>query len=411
MAISISENIFEVDLRPAGWPDDPDVRRAAGWFSSYIDAAEWKRRRFAALERFVNHATSQPVADSAGDGRFYAADDQFGWYLFLAQAYVDHPIIYDYMYGSRVIPIFRAIGRNLDLINQVDGVEDRVRRIVGDEKAQPNGGLFELLVAAAYCREGATVKFLPERRGQAKTHDLDVSLDGKIWAVECKRMETGEYIEKERTLARELWTPVANDLRVREFNVLVKVRFNAELSTVPKDYFAIHAITWLKSNRQTPHVWSDEYSSGEMGTLDLTPLQSLLRTDDVALNSSRMLELLTGEYKRNAKAIDMMIVRLADNPLYIKECSHAIVFDWESRSTAAIDKKARDVLKRLSDGVAQLPDDRPGVVHIAFEAVDGMDVEAARFDKIKKSTQGFDARGKPLEFVCINWFAPESPPD
>lgn len=81
--------------------------------------------------------------------------DAFGWYLFLGEAYLDHNWNYEPMYGSRVIPVLKAIGRSLPLLLDTPGIEDRVLRMVDKERAQPNGPLFELLVAAAYHRAGA----------------------------------------------------------------------------------------------------------------------------------------------------------------------------------------------------------------------------------------------------------------
>jgi hypothetical protein len=55
-------------------------------------------------------------------------------------------------------------------------MDDRVKRLVGAERRQPNGTLFEPLVASAYRRAGAEVAFRPEAPGQKKTHDLDVAI-------------------------------------------------------------------------------------------------------------------------------------------------------------------------------------------------------------------------------------------
>jgi len=97
----------------------------------------------------------------------------------------------------------------------VRGLDTRVRRLIGAEKRQPNGGLFELLVAGAYRRAGAEVAFLDEKPGRARTHYIDVCLNGRTWAVECKRMETSEYGERERARMRELWGPSATWLTTR----------------------------------------------------------------------------------------------------------------------------------------------------------------------------------------------------
>ena len=58
-----------------------------------------------------------------------------------------------------------------------------------------------------------------------------------------------------------------------------------------------------------------------------------------------------------------------------------------------------------------LPDGRPGIVHIGFEAVDGLDVETVRHQKVMASVAQFDPHEKALEYVYVHWFAPESPPN
>lgn len=406
----ISPDIFEIDLRPEGWPDDPALRRAVDWLLSFVNPEEWKDRRFAALQHFIDSATGHRTAPT-DKGRFFDDKDRFAWYLFLGQAFLDHPTIYDFMYGSRVVPILTSIGRDLELLRSVGGVETRVRRMIGPEKGQPNACLFELLVAAAYRRAGATVNFLEEHPGVAKTHDMDVLLNGNNWAIECKRMEDGEFAEAERTRARELWLPLAHAFHNKGLSVLASVDFVKEMSAVPDDYLFRKAQKWLDIGALFPHGWSDEYSVGKLQYLDLGPLQRTLAIDDVAINSSRMHELLLGHYKRNAHIISSLHIQLADNPLYANSCDAGCVFDWTSRSDASIDRRARDVLKRVADGCRQLPNGRPSIVHIGFEAVDDMNVEAIRYEKVMRSLANFDPLEKQLEYVFVTWFAPESPPD
>lgn len=406
----ISPDIFDVDLKPEGWPDDPDLRKGVEWLLSFIKPDDWKKRRFAALQRFVD-SIAGAGDDPTGKGRFFDERDLVAWYLFLGQAFLDHPTIYDFVYGSRVVPVITTIGRDLELLQGVRGVDARVRRMVEQERSQPNACLFELLVAAAYRREGAEVAFLEEQPGVAKTYDMDISLGDTTWAVECKRLEGGEYTEAERTRARELWLPVAHEFHTHGLSVICTADFLVELKSVPNHYLPRKAYEWIDGGAVLPLTWSDGISVGSIKLLDLRPLQAVLATDDVAMNSSRMHELLTGRYKNNAHIISSLLVKSADNPVCIDACEAGCVFDWESRSEAAIDKKARDIFKRLADGCAQLPDGRPGILHIGFEAVDGLDVEAVRHVKVMKSVSQFDPGDKALESVYVHWFAPESPPD
>lgn len=393
------------DPRPDHWPDNPELRRAVDWFKSFIPPAQWAQRREQAARRLYLSA----MGIGAGDGRFFDAKDGFGWYLFLAEALLDHIGNYDYVFGSRVIPVFQAIGRDLDLLLQVDGLAPRVQRMVGKERGQPNGGLFELLVAACYRRAGANVAFIEEHPGQGQTHDMDVTLQGRTWAVECKRMETGEYGESERLQIRQLWSDSASHLAQGERSTLCQASFKVELKAVPPDYLKAKVLEWLASGRKQL-TWTDATAAGSIAALDLRPLQKLLSTDLVLGSSHRILELLTGRYVRNANYQTLLRTRPGDNPRYVDECDLAVVLNWESLSEEALNSKARDIRKKLSEANAQLPEGRPSIVHIGFEAVEGDKVERLRHAKILATARQFDPGAKQLEYVYCHYFVPESPP-
>lgn len=393
------------DPRPDHWPDNPELRRAVDWFKSFIPPAQWAQRREQAARRLYLSA----IGIGAGDGRFFDAKDGFGWYLFLAEALLDHIGNYDYVFGSRVVPLFQAIGRDLDLLRQVDGLAPRVQRMVGKERGQPNGGLFELLVAACYRRAGASVAFVEEQPGQAQTHDMDVTLHGSTWAIECKRMETGEYGESERLQIRQLWSESSAHLVRGEHNTLCQVSFQVELKTVPQNYLQDKVLEWIASGKK-PLTWRDATATGGIATLDLRPLQKVLSTDLVLGSSHRILELLTGRYVRNAHYQTLLRTRPGHNPRYVDECDLAVVLDWESLSEEALSSKARDIRKKLSEANAQLPEERPSIVHIGFEAVEGDKVERLRHAKILATARQFDPGAKQLEYVYCHYFVPESPP-
>jgi hypothetical protein len=86
------------------------------------------------------------------------------------------------------------------------------------------------------------------------------------------------------------------------------------------------------------------------------------------------------------------------------------LLQWETLAPAAVEGKARDVLRKVAEANDQLPVDKSGIVHIGFEALEGDLVERARYDKILTSLGRFDPRGKPLRYVYCHYFVPESPP-
>lgn len=392
--------------RPDFWPNNPELRRAVDWFKGFMPHEQWIQRREQAARRLYLSA----IGVNSGDGRFFDTKDSFGWYLFLAEALLDHIGNYDYVFGSRVVPIFERIGRDLDLLLQIEGIEPRIQRIVTKKRGQPNGGLFELLVAACYRRTGAHVAFVDEKPGEVRTHDMDVTLHGQTWAIECKRMEVGEYGERERLQVGRLWKASSEHLAQLERSTLCRASFHVELSNIPTDYLAEKVHLWLTSG-QEGLAWDDAISTGSIETLDLKPLQNVLATDIVLGSSHRILELLTGRYVRNAQYQTLLKIRPGDNPRYVEACDHAVVLHWESLSDAALNGKARDIRKKLSEATDQLPDGRQSIIHIGFEAVEGDRVERLRYEKILTTARQFDPGDKQLEYVYCHYLVPESPPD
>lgn len=410
MDFKIPDDIFTPPQdRHESWPDHPDLRQAVNWLKSFMPGEDWINRRDAAFKRLYAAAIGQ-LNDPSGKGRFFAENDTFGWYLFLADAYLDHIWNYEPVFGARVVPTLMAIGRNLPFLVSILGVEARVKKMVGADRRQPNGGLFELLVAAAYRRCGANVEFVEERPGERRTHDMNVELNGQVWAIECKRMETGEYGERERARMRGLWGPSDAFLTKKKISVFCDAHFKVEIDSVPDDYFAKIIIQWLESPFSLVS-WDDEIGCGFVKPPDLSALKKELANNYILSAGPRVIELLTGQYIRNASYLSSLAFKPADNPRYMDDCSVAVVLRWESMSPASIDGKARDILKKLSEANRQLPDNVPSIVHIGFEAVEGDQVEKARYEKILKTARQFNPGSKNLEFVYCHYFVPESPPD
>ena len=148
MPIEFPDDFFDPPTRrPANRDDDPELRLGVDWLKSFMTEAEWKARRHRVAERLYSTAL-QRIDDPTDNGRFFPESDVLGWYLFLGEAFLDHVGNYEPMFGARVIPVLHAIGGSVALLKGMSGLDTRVRRLIRPEKRQPNGGLFELLVAA-----------------------------------------------------------------------------------------------------------------------------------------------------------------------------------------------------------------------------------------------------------------------
>lgn len=400
------------ELRPDEIPlfgHSPDLKRYVEHLKSAMGQEEWRVRRDATAKRFYRSLIGEHP-DPKGMGRYFDGKDLFAWYLFLGEAFNDHPQNYEVVYGCRVIPILAALGRNLDNLQRVDGYQERLHRLIFKERAQPNGGLFEFLVAATYVREGYDVAFHPEKPGRGRTHDLDVRRGSDHFAIECKRMEGGQYHEKERAIMRDLWRPASHALVRTGGSYCFDLTFQTEIDAIPPGYLQGLALEFIKEDADNRIIY-DDLSYGTLRKLNLGPLQAALATSSWMHPGPKYNNLLLGSYRRYESLLLAHKVKFSPNPHFIDAIDQAVALRWTSASEAAIAKKARDVIGKLVEANEQLPPDRPGIVHIGFEALGGDAFEQHRFEKIKASVSAFDTRGKPLDYVFCHYFSPEASVD
>src|SRR6266702_1494675 len=100
----MSKFLNSILTRPEGyedWSDEPDLRRAVNWFKSFMTDKDWRHRMEAAARRLYSVAVGK-FRDPSDLGRFIEEKDTFGWYLFLADAYLNHLWNYDPTFGARV---------------------------------------------------------------------------------------------------------------------------------------------------------------------------------------------------------------------------------------------------------------------------------------------------------------------
>ncbi|MFC0804632.1 MULTISPECIES: hypothetical protein [Sinorhizobium] len=96
----------------------PDLKRYVEHLKSAMGQEEWRLRRDATAKRFYQSLVGEQ-ADPTGIGIYFDNKDLFAWYLFLGEAFNDHPQNYEVVYGCRVVPILAALGRNLDNLERV----------------------------------------------------------------------------------------------------------------------------------------------------------------------------------------------------------------------------------------------------------------------------------------------------
>ena len=149
------------------WTEDSEIHTIFVWFVNFIGKKEWYSRKSYIHSKVNKEAKHEynPIVSSALTDRGYFEDDPFGWYLYLADAYLTGSACYEFIPGARIIPLFKILGKYFDLLKTINGLKKRVQKMVAKNNNHPDATLFELLVALAYLRNGwDSVALLPETR-------------------------------------------------------------------------------------------------------------------------------------------------------------------------------------------------------------------------------------------------------
>lgn len=376
---------------------------AVAWLRSLVDESDWSRRKAAAIEYFDEARTR------ASDGSpvdLFDPQDTVTWLLLQAETYASDRRYIVPAVSSQIASVMTRIGQNMERVFEIDGVETRARRLMTSERRQPQSGLFEILVALGYALEGWDVAFVPETPGRGRTHDLTVRKGRRKWAAECKRLGRTQYDKIEAAAVEAILDEAHRVCADADVCLTIDVAFTDEVQRLDVSCIADRVRAYL-SNRSR-RSWSETGCRGRIERIDFGPLRYVLNRDDVYFGSSRMLELLTGNYQHQLRYSFRGRWRPATGrPLYADAVYRANVIRWQSTSDAAVIAKGRHFRSIVSSAIGQLPSTMPGIVHIGVETWNGFRVDANRHIANFVHMRTFDPVGSRLRWVLGHYFAPE----
>ena len=413
--------MYTIELSETGaraYPDrDLHLERMVLHLVNVMGADVWRARKAAIVERLQSKLE---LMSSPREGvSIRDREDEIGWYLYQCEQTIADPTSVDSDQASRVLPYFSALGRKLDALLTVHGIDARIESLLRKEKLRdPDQGLFELLVGGTYAEEGWTVTALPEKSG-SKTPDFEVRRGGQVLVVECKRFaRRSDYSERERDAWLRLWGPARDWLIEQGIDKLWTIVLHEEIHLYPADFLLNAVQSYVTSGSLEPSVRDDERCRITIKEVDHAAIDDVLKDHWVKMGSSREREVITGSHRPDYG----LTYSIGGNPEALGDGTTRRSWYWDSirfvsaaywrcDAPAAIDSKARDVLKRLAEATEQLSERVPGIVHIGVETADGDDVELVRSEKILRTVENFDPRGKNLTRVFLHFFRGESPPD
>lgn len=411
---------YSIELTDAGRRfyanNDRDLEKAVIYLIERIGAENWRRRRQAVHDRFFEKLKTPPKRAEGVSIR--DRDDEIGWYLFLGETLIADPPAVESDQVHRIWPYLSAFGRKLDAILAIKNVEERIARLVREVKDQdPDQALFELFVGAAYVEDGWSVEAIPE--SATKTPDFEIKRGLVRYEVESKRLtRRGEYTERERDAWLRQWQPAAQWLADNRLSFFLTILIHVELTTLPDNYI----FDALRAQYEGPGKGFRSLNSAAL-TIDADPtdyprIAKALSASNTKCQSSAERALITGRYEPDFGLTSIMGGnRVTIGPpsvagnIYWDSVAYASGAYWRTDAPAAIDAKARDIVKRLAEATAQFSGRRAGIVHLGIEAGEGDDVELIRTDKVIATVRRFDPRGKPLEWVFVHYFKGASLPN
>ena len=411
---------YSIQLTDAGrayYADrDRDLERGVVYLIERIGAAHWQRRRQAVHDRYLAKLTARktPVEGVSVRDR----EDEIAWYLFLGETLIADPPAVDSDQAHRVWPYLSAFGRKLYAILAIGNVGERIARLVREVRDQdPDQALFELFVGASYVEEGWSVEALPETG--SKTPDFEIKRGLLRFEVECKRLaRRGEYTQLERDAWLRQWEPAARWLVGDKLSFFFTILIHAELTGLPSGAIFDAVRRQYEGAGKGFRPLDSDALTIRCAPTDYPRIAQALLASNTKCSSSAERLLITGRYEPDfgltaAIGGDRVTIgppTVAGN-VYWDSITYASGAYWRVDAPAAIDAKARDIVKRLSEATTQFSGRRDGIVHLGIEAAEGDDVELVRTGKIIASVRRFDPRGKPLEWVFVHYFKGASLPN
>lgn len=381
-----------------------DTKRGVEWLKSFVHEADMNGRLDKCRETYL---TYRERWEDGLDVQLYDPKDHIAWHIFQAQTYAEGREFWVPDEAARIVPYIQKIGRDLEHLEKVSGIEKRAQRLMTSERRQPDGGIYELLVASAYKRHGwSKVEFIDETPGRGRTPDLHVARPGTRWAAECKRILRSSYAATEEKLGKAMAAKVHALSEAEGQAFVLDVRFHEELKEYPEEYLAERVRSLLPVQGIVEEL--DERADIRIRPVEWGLVRSVMEADFVYVGSTRMMELISGDHEHAAShSMSVRCRRALEKPSYADTIYHASLVNWVTTSQKALRKKADHFKKKIAGAEGQLPSDLPGVVHVGMESLGQQGVDQLRHYNNFLAAQGFSNSSSRLRWIYGNYFQVE----
>lgn len=378
-----------------------------------LGAKVWAKRRAAYVDRIRAKESIIDLTMPIEPQLFVPLEDDINWYILVAELAYDSPYS-DCAYSSdRIYPYAKAIGAFADQLRKVPNVNGVLHKMLANN-TKPETQIFELLTASFYLKNGYEVTFIPENSliwqdGKTKkSPDLLVNKDDEEIYVECKRADKQtQYSQIEEDSWASIWSQLSQHmLKIAPWSI-VDLTFHDQVSDATADdviKVVNHAIETESGMVREGAI------SAQIRQIDREHLECHYRRNYVRANSPQHELLVFGDMdsneKRSIATIAASIVRPGDANtilnIFVQDVVNCVAAQWRCDYAISHERRSRHFKGLAKNGIAQIPPDKPGIVHIWYETVEGVDIEEMRRVKNIDSLSTIDASGTLVMGVLIH---------
>ncbi|VVP60622.1 hypothetical protein PS874_06070 [Pseudomonas fluorescens] len=378
-----------------------------------LGANVWARRRAAFVERIRARESNIDLNMPIEPQLFVPPEDDIDWYILVAELAYDSPYS-DCAYSSdRIYPYAQTIGAFSQLLRKIPNVEGVLDKMLANN-TKPETQIFELLTATFYLKNDYEVSFIPENSidwpdGKTKrSPDLLIKADDMEMYVECKRADKQTQYSQ---IEEETWVSIWSQLSLHMLEVapwcIVDLTFHNQVSNATAD--DVIKVVNLAIEVGSGRVREGSISA-EIRGIDRAHLERHYRSNSVRANSPQH-ELLVfcdmdSNEKRSVATIAASIVRPGTSDvflnIFVEEVANCVAAQWRCDHAISLERRSRHFKGLANNGITQIPPDKPGVVHVLYETVEGIGIEEMRRAKNIDSLSAFDASGTSVVGVLIH---------
>lgn len=344
---------------------------------------------------------------------FVPQEDDIDWYILVAELAYDSPYS-DCAYSStRIYPYAKAIGAFSEQLKRVPNASQVIDKMLANN-SQPETQIFELLTASFYLKNGYEVSFLLENSVDwpdgvtKKSPDLLVKNNDVELYVECKRAnKQTQYSQDEEAAWETLWSRLSAYLLEFAPWAIVYLTFHRQVSDVLADDVIKTVDLIIKSGQSEI---KEDTISVKIRSIDRAPLERHYRYNSVRPNSPQQERLVFGDVNSNQKrsiaTVAQSITRPGDSDVilnvFVDAVSNCVAAQWQCDHEISLERRSRHFKGLIHSGTSQIPPDKPGIVHVWYETVEGISIEEMRNKKHLDNLLTYDASGTSVLGALIH---------